>query len=119
MWVAVLGLGALFAGAKGLGAVLPISVVAANVPQLWVAYKEGDLADLSLGTWLLSMSDGLVWGIYTCFRVDLSIRVFAILQLTTSGLIVALKLAKGRKVRILFRDVPRIVSPKGTSGKSG
>ena len=44
----------------GLGMALPVSVLAANVPQLWVAYPAGNLADLSLGTWLLSMGDGLV-----------------------------------------------------------
>jgi hypothetical protein len=76
-----------------LGVVLPVSVLAANIPQLRVAYKEGNLADLSLGTWLLSMADGVVWGLYSLLQQDASIMVFAAFQLTTSGLIVALKLA--------------------------
>src|SRR5215213_4532186 len=53
LWLAVLLLAGIIAGNNGLGIVLPISVLAANIPQLWIAYKEGDLADLSLGTWLL------------------------------------------------------------------
>ena len=81
----------------GLGMALPVSVLAANVPQLWVAYQEGNLADLSLGTWLLSMGDGLVWGIYSLIQQDTAIMVFACFQLTTSGLIVALKLVHTAK----------------------
>lgn len=93
VWLAVLLLAGGLAGENGLGIVLPISVLAANIPQLRVASREGNLADLSLGTWLLSMADGLVWGLYTRIQPDTAIMVFAGLQLTTSGLIVALKLA--------------------------
>ena len=96
-WLAVLLLAGALAGKDGLGMALPISVLAANVPQLWVAYREGNLADLSLGTWLLSMADGLVWGIYSLIQQDTAIMVFACFQLTTSGLIVALKLAHTAK----------------------
>ena len=97
VWLLVLALGGLLAGAKGLGVVLPLSVLAANIPQLWIAFKESDLADLSLETWLLSFMDGLVWGIYSLLRHDRSILVYGIFQLTTSGLIVALKLKQSRK----------------------
>ena len=97
VWLLVLALGGLFAGAKGLGVVLPVSVLAANVPQLRIAFKESNLADLSLETWLLSFTDGLVWGIYSLLQHDRSILVYGIFQLTTSGLIVALKLKQSRK----------------------
>ena len=97
VWLLVLALGGLFAGAKGLGVVLPLSVLAANIPQLWVAFKEGNLADLSLGTWLLTMTDGLVWGIYSLLQHDRSILAYGVFQLTTSGLIVLLKLKHGKK----------------------
>lgn len=80
--------------------VLPISVLAANLPQLWVAHKEGNLADLSLGTWLLSITDGFVWGAYALIQQDISILVFAFFQLTTSGLIVTLKFAYINRTRI-------------------
>ena len=93
VWFVVLMVAGLLAGETGLGIVLPISVLVANIPQLRVAYKEGNLADLSLGTWLLSMTDGLVWGIYAMLEHDLSIMAYGIFQLTTSGVIVALKLA--------------------------
>ena len=69
------------------------------IPQLWVAYREGNLTDLSLGTWALSISDGLVWGIYSILQRDFSIMVFAAFQLTTSGLIVLLKLLHSAKLR--------------------
>jgi uncharacterized protein with PQ loop repeat len=91
-WFIVLLLAGLFAGKSGLGIMLPISVLAANIPQLWVAYKEGNLTDLSLGTWALSITDGLVWGVYSIIRQDFSIMVFGFFQLITSGLIVTLKL---------------------------
>ena len=71
---------------------LSVSVLVANLPQLWVAYKEGNLADLSLGTWVLSISDGLIWGTYSLIQHDISIMAYGLFQLTTSGLIVILKL---------------------------
>lgn len=97
LWLAVLLLVGGIAGTIGLGLALPISVLAANIPQLWVAYKERNLTDLSLGTWLLSMTDGLVWGVYAVIQQDRSIMVFGVFQLTTSGLIVALKLVRQAK----------------------
>src|SRR6266496_2974160 len=39
IWIGVLLLAGIFAGKNGLGFVLPISVLAANIPQIWVAYK--------------------------------------------------------------------------------
>jgi uncharacterized protein with PQ loop repeat len=95
IWLAVLALGAVLAGKNGLGLILPVSVLVANVPQVWVACREDNLSDLSLGTWLLSMSDGLVWEVYALIRHDVPIMVFGLLQLATSGLIVALKLGRG------------------------
>lgn len=92
IWFGVLLLAGIFGGKNGLGIALPVSVLASNIPQLWVAYKEGNLAELSLGTWVLSITDGLVWGIYSLIQHDISIMIFAFFQLTTSGLIVALKL---------------------------
>ena len=64
LWLGVLLLAGLIAGKAGLGIMLPVSVIASNIPQLWVAHKEKNLTDLSLGTWTLSMADGLVWGLY-------------------------------------------------------
>lgn len=98
-WAVVLAVSALLFGKTGLGIMLPVSVLAANIPQLWVAYREGNLTDLSLGTWALSISDGLVWGIYSILQRDYSIMVFAAFQLTTSGLIVLLKLLHSAKLR--------------------
>lgn len=90
-WFFVLFLSAILAGKNGLGMLLPISVLVANTPQLWVAYREGNLADLSLGTWLLSMTDGLVWGLYSLLQQDVPIAVYGVFQVLTSGAIVLLK----------------------------
>ena len=92
LWLFVVILTGFLAGKVGLGILLPLSVLAANLPQLWLAFKEGNLADLSLGTWLLSLTDGLVWGGYALSQGDLPILIYAILQLTTSSLIVAARL---------------------------
>jgi uncharacterized protein with PQ loop repeat len=91
---------AFFAGKEaGLGMILPVSILVSNIPQIYVAAREENLSDLSLGTWILSMSDGFVWGLYSLVEQDCSIMVFAIFQLVTSGTIVFLKLLKQKKCR--------------------
>jgi uncharacterized protein with PQ loop repeat len=97
LWLIVLVSAGLFTGKTGLGIVLPVSVLVANIPQIWVAYKEGNLADLSLGTWMLSITDGLVWEVYALLQHDVAIIVYGAFQLLTSGLIVALKLSHRAK----------------------
>lgn len=94
LWFVVLVSTGILAGKHGLGVVLPLSVLAANLPQIRVAFREANLTDLSLGTWLLSLADGLVWGTYAVIQRDPSITVYGGFQVTTSGLILALKLAR-------------------------
>lgn len=96
VWLIVLGGVALAARAYGLGVLLPVSVLVANVPQLVVAFRESDLTGLSVSTWLLSVSDGAVWAAYALVTGDTAILVFGILQLTTSGAIVGRRWAWGR-----------------------
>lgn len=104
LWFVVLFCsGALF-GKMGLGMMLSISVLAANIPQWWVAYKERNLTDLSLGTWVLSIGDGLVWGIYALIQHDISIMIYGLFQLTTSVPIVLLKIAHPAKEKNLNSD---------------
>lgn len=93
VWLAVLLLAGGIGGAVGLSIVLPVSVLAANIPQVWVAYREKNLTDLSLGTWLLSMAEGLLWGGYGLIQQDIAVLVNNTFQLTTSAMIVAFKLA--------------------------
>jgi uncharacterized protein with PQ loop repeat len=93
VWLAVLLLLGSIGGASGLSVVLPVSVLAANIPQVWVAYRERDLADLSLSMWLLSTAEGLLWGGYGLVQQDISVLVNNTFQVTTSAIIVALKLA--------------------------
>jgi uncharacterized protein with PQ loop repeat len=87
IWLVVLVVTSVSAEAGGLGVVLPVSVLVANIPQLVVAYREDDLTGLSLTTWLLSVSDGAVWTVYALVTGDVAILVFGVLQLTTSGAI--------------------------------
>jgi uncharacterized protein with PQ loop repeat len=94
IWLTVLLLAGGAAGQNGLGLVLAISVLVANVPQVWLAYTERNLADLSLGTWAISTVEGLIWLTYALLRQDLAIIVSAFFQALTSGLIVALKLVR-------------------------
>ena len=93
VWLVVLLLAVSTGGVTGLSVVLPISVLAANIPQLWVASREGNLNDLSLGTWLLALAEGMVWGGYGLVQGDLSVITSSGFQVATSGLIVAFKLA--------------------------
>ncbi len=105
IWFIVLLFSGLLWGSTGLGSVLSISVLASNIPQLLVAYKENNLSDLSLSTWLLSVADGLIWGVYALLQHDISIMAYGFFQLMTSGLIVA---------RILYQRTKKL-SPADTS----
>jgi uncharacterized protein with PQ loop repeat len=99
VWLAVILLAGVVAGKNGLGMVLSISVLVANVPQVRLAYRESNLTDLSLGTWLISTMEGLIWLTYSLLQQDISIMVSAFLQAMTSGLIVAIKLARQAKIQ--------------------
>lgn len=99
LWFSVLMLAGIVAGTNGLGLILAISALIANIPQVRLAIKESDLSDLSLGTWSISTIEGLTWLTYALLRQDAAIIVSASLQATTSGLIVALKLARQAKMR--------------------
>lgn len=100
VWLIVLLAAGVIGRADGLGLLLPVSVLVANVPQLRVAWREQDLSGLSLGTWLLSFLEAAVWGTYGLLAGDRAILVYGTLQLATSGGIVALRLARpGRELR--------------------
>ena len=99
VWFAVLLAAVLLRGSDGLGFLLPLSVLAGNLPQVVTAYRESDLSGLSLPTWLLSMADGAVWETYALASGDASIAVFGILQIVTSGSIVLRRWTWGRRYR--------------------
>jgi uncharacterized protein with PQ loop repeat len=106
IWLAVLLLAGVVAGKNGLGLVLAISVLVANIPQVWLAYKESNLTDLSLGTWLISTTEGLIWLTYSLLQKDVSITVSAFFQVITSGLIVAFKLAHQARIQRHEASIP-------------
>ena len=93
IWMVVLVLTAAFGGAPALGVLLPISVLVGNLPQVITAYRERDLSGLSVTTWSLSVTDGLVWGGYSLITGDVAIGFFGMLQTITSFLIVERRLA--------------------------
>jgi uncharacterized protein with PQ loop repeat len=111
IWLAVLLLVGGVAGKNGLGLVLAISVLVSNIPQVWLAYKESNLTDLSLGTWLISTIEGLIWLTYSFLQQDVSIMVSAFFQALTSGLIVALKLARQAKIQRQEASIPSPIRP--------
>jgi uncharacterized protein with PQ loop repeat len=94
VWLAVLTAAGAVGGARGLGFLLPVSVLVANGPQLLVAWRERELSALSLGTWRLAVLEAVVWGAYGLAAGDRSIVLYGTLHLATSGAIVALRLAK-------------------------
>ncbi|MBL8062204.1 MAG: hypothetical protein JNK32_04245 [Anaerolineales bacterium] len=89
IWLVVLLITGFAFGTDVLGIVLALSALVSNMPQIWVAYREDNLKGLSLGTWLLSLSDGLVWGTYALLQHDISIIASGAFQSATSALIVA------------------------------
>lgn len=96
LWFIILFTAVTFFGKTGLGLMLSISALISNVPQIRVAYKEENLSGLSLGTWLLTLSGGLIWLIYGILQKDLTIMVSTIFQSVTSAIIIGLKLFKQR-----------------------
>ena len=96
LWFIVLFSAVTFFGKNGLGLMLSISALISNVPQIRVAYKEENLSGLSLGTWLLTLSGGLVWLVYGILQNDLTIMVSTFFQSVTSAIIIGLKLFKQR-----------------------
>jgi uncharacterized protein with PQ loop repeat len=110
IWLAVLLLAGVAGGKNGLGLILAISVLVANIPQVWLAYKESNLTDLSLGTWLISTMEGLIWLTYSLLQKDISITVSAFFQVMTSGLIVALKLSHQARIQRQEASMPSPIS---------
>ncbi|MCG8566112.1 MAG: hypothetical protein MI747_13625 [Desulfobacterales bacterium] len=88
-------------GIPGMGLLLPLSVLACNLPQLKTAWAEADLSELSMGTWLFNLVDGALWGSYALLMDDLPILGYGIFQLLTSLVIVALKRHKSRNKVLL------------------
>lgn len=99
LWLAAMAGAGLLGGAGGLGTLLPVSALVANVPQLVVAWRERDLSTLSLGTWALTSAEAIVWGTYGVATDDAPIEIHAALNLLTSGAIVALRISRSRERR--------------------
>ena len=105
LWLTVLSISVLFFGKTGLGLMLSISALISNVPQIRVAYKEENLSGLSLGTWVLTLAGGLVWGWYAILLTDLTIITSAFFQSVTSGIIIAIKSFKQTTNSVPEREI--------------
>ncbi|HRK89481.1 MAG TPA: PQ-loop domain-containing transporter [Anaerolineales bacterium] len=105
LWLTVLAVSVLLFGKTGLGLMLSISALISNVPQIRVAYREENLSGLSLGTWMLTLAGGLVWGWYAILLTDLTIITSAFFQSVTSGIILAIKLFKQTTNAVPEREI--------------
>src|SRR5688500_2354845 len=72
-WLAIVTVVTLTAGSVGLGVILAVGALVANLPQVIVAYRERDLTGLSPSTWALTASDGAVWSLYGIVTGDIPI----------------------------------------------
>lgn len=93
IWLIVVVIAADVGGSTSLGAVLVVSALIANLPQVLVAYREKDLTGLSPSTWALTACDGAVWSLYGILTGDIPILVNNLFQLTTSAAILIRRLA--------------------------
>ncbi len=92
IWMTTLLLFGGIGGPTGLSLALLFSGLIANIPQVRVAYKEKNLADLSLLMWLIAMTEGLLWSNYGFINRDIAIFVNSSFSVITSAMIVSLKL---------------------------
>lgn len=105
IWLVVLLVAGASFGKNGLGLMLSVSALVSNIPQIWVAYREADLSGLSLGTWLLTLSGGLVWGLYAILQHDVTIVASAFFQSITSGIIITLKTTRQFKSDLMAEEM--------------
>ena len=95
-WLAIVTVVTLVFGSSGLGIVLAVGALVANLPQVLVAYRESDLTGLSPSTWALTAADGAVWTLYGVVTGDIPILVNNVFQFSTSAAIVVRRLLWGR-----------------------
>lgn len=105
IWLAVLLVSGASFGKNGLGLMLSVSALVSNIPQIWVAYREADLSGLSLGTWVLTLSGGLVWGLYAILQHDVTIVASAFFQSITSGIVITLKTTRQFKSDLMTEEM--------------
>lgn len=98
MWLVAAVAASTLAGADGLGVILIVGALVANLPQIIVAFRERDLSGLSPSTWALTASDGGTWFLYGLATRDLPILVNNFFQLTTSVTILARRWLWARRV---------------------
>lgn len=98
IWLVAVVSASAVAGAAGLGVVLVVGALVANLPQVIVSFRERDLSGLSPSTWALTASDGATWFLYGLVTRDLPIFVNNFFQLSTSLMILARRQLWKRRV---------------------
>lgn len=88
LWLSVFVLGFIAGGLSGLGVVLAFAFLVQVGPSIWTAYRTTDLLGASLGTWLLTLTEGVLWGFYGFVKSDLAVVAFGSLAVCASLLMV-------------------------------
>ena len=69
-----------------LGVVLGISYGVMLAPSIWTAYRAAIPSGISPFTWLLGLTEALLWGYYGWFHSDRGIITFMVVGVIGSGL---------------------------------
>ena len=88
LWAPVFVGFAIAGGATGLGIILTVGALIANVPHVLVAYREKDLSGISPTMWKATATDGSLWILYGLISGDIPILVNNTLNLVTALAIV-------------------------------
>jgi hypothetical protein len=88
-WGALLAAVGLVGGWTPLGAVLGLSVWMSYSPQVMAAWRDPDLSGLAPGTWILALSEGVLWGGYGLAHGDAALLLWGSAATAASAAVLA------------------------------
>jgi uncharacterized protein with PQ loop repeat len=88
LWLCVFIVSYVVGGLSGVGAVLAVAFLIQVAPSIWTAYQSEDLRGASLGTWLLTCTEGALWGFYGLVKGDLAVLAFGLFAVFASLLMI-------------------------------
>jgi hypothetical protein len=88
-WGALLATVGLAGGWTVLGAVLGVSVWMSYSPQVVAAWRTPDLSGLAPGTWILALSEGVLWGGYGLAHDDAALVLWGSAATAASAAVLA------------------------------
>jgi hypothetical protein len=71
-------------GWPALGIVLGLSHVVQAAPSVWTAYRSPTPRGIAPGTWAIALAEGLLWGYYGWWYVDVPLMLFAVVASAAS-----------------------------------